>query len=76
MEVSPRLLVNQMESVANFNVNDYVYDDYIPDYPTLSVFRTIQTDPSTGTETCEFRLPVSLWKNMLQKDRKGWISIP
>ena len=45
--------------------------------PLLSVFRTNQTNPSTGKETREFRLSISLclWKNMLQKDRKGWISI-
>ena len=45
--------------------------------PLLSVFRTNQTDPSTGKETPEFCLSISLclWKNMLQKDRKGWISI-
>ena len=69
------LSVHQMESVDNHNVNDYVYDDGIPDHPMLSIFRTNHTDPSTGKETREFRLPMSLWKNMTSKDKSGWISI-
>ena len=63
-EAYPGLLVHQMESVDNHNVNDYVYDDHIPEHPMLSIFRTNHTDPSTGKETREFRLPMSLWKNM------------
>ena len=69
------LSVHQMESIVNHNVNDYVYDDDIPEHPMLSIFRTIHTDPSTGKETREFRLPMSLWKHMDHKDKKGWISI-
>jgi hypothetical protein len=64
-----------MESVVSYDVNNYVYNDIIPEHPLLSVFRTNQTDPSTGKETREFRLPISLWKIMLQKDKKGWILI-
>ena len=64
-----------MESVVSYDVNNYVYNDSIPEHPLLSVLRTNQTDPSTGKETCEFRLPISLWKIMLQKDKKGWILI-
>ena len=71
----PGLSVHQMESIVSHDVNDYVYDDDIPGNPMISVFRTTHTDPSTGKETREFRLPMSLWKNMDRKDQKGWISI-
>ena len=74
-ETYPKLLVHQMESVDNLNVNDYVYEEHIPEHPMLSIFRTNHTNPSTGKETREFCLPMSLWKNMPQKGKKGWISI-
>ena len=46
--ITPGLNVNQMESGVSYDVNNYVYDDSIPEHHLLSVFRTNQVDSSAG----------------------------